>query len=297
MNDILKEKILRGENEEIDFKSNFNPDSPSEWIDLIKDIVAFANTSGGLIIIGLNDDGSISTAQKYDLSSIDPADVTNKIYKYTDYQFCGFSILKDIFNGSNIFIFEVKRVDIPIVFTKPGTYAVENNKQRTVFSVGTVYFRHGAKSEPGNTDDFRKFLERQLESIRKSWLSGIAKVVEAPAGSKVVVVSAEIVNSESNNVSQIRITDDPSAPAFRAVKVDETHPYRQMDIARIVNKRLEGKVILRRYDIQRIRRKYNLDNNIQFCYTMKFASPRFSKEFAEWIITQITKEPDFYNKL
>jgi len=50
--------------------------------------------------------------------------------------------------------------------------------RRNVFSVGTVYFRHGAKSEPGTSDDLRQFLEREIEATRRTWLDGIAKVVE-----------------------------------------------------------------------------------------------------------------------
>jgi hypothetical protein len=34
-----------------------------------------------------------------------------------------------------------------------------------------VYFRHRAKSEPGTSEDIRKVIERQLEFIRKSWIT------------------------------------------------------------------------------------------------------------------------------
>ena len=46
-------------------------------------------------------------------------------------------------------------------------------KQKTAFSAGTVYFRHGAKSEPGTSEDLRASLERELDRIRSSWLDGI----------------------------------------------------------------------------------------------------------------------------
>src|SRR5919106_1038374 len=72
-----------------------------------------------------------------------------------------------------------------------GTYEVAHGRQKTVFSVGAVYFRHGAKSEPGTSEDLRMFLERELELVKRSWLDGIAKVVEAPAGSRFAILPPE----------------------------------------------------------------------------------------------------------
>ena len=45
----------------------------------------------------------------------------------------------------------------PIVFTRPGTYSVEGGRQKTAFSQGTVYFRHGAKKRPGIATTFAPY--------------------------------------------------------------------------------------------------------------------------------------------
>jgi predicted HTH transcriptional regulator len=44
----------------IDFKREFDPTSPPGWCELVKDVVAMANSGGGTILIGVNDDGSPS---------------------------------------------------------------------------------------------------------------------------------------------------------------------------------------------------------------------------------------------
>ena len=62
--------------------------------------------------------------------------------------------------------------------------------RRLHFQQAPYTFKHGAKSEPGNSDDLRWFLERRIEEIRKSWLEGIVKVVEAPAGARVQVITS-----------------------------------------------------------------------------------------------------------
>jgi hypothetical protein len=42
----------QGETRSIDFKEHFDPKELSEWLELIKDLVAMANSGGGLILIG-----------------------------------------------------------------------------------------------------------------------------------------------------------------------------------------------------------------------------------------------------
>jgi predicted HTH transcriptional regulator len=46
-----------------DFKSTFDVNAPGDWLEIIKDIVAFANSGGGTILIGVNDDGTPSGAE------------------------------------------------------------------------------------------------------------------------------------------------------------------------------------------------------------------------------------------
>jgi hypothetical protein len=102
-------------------------------------------------------------------------------------------------------------VSIPIVFQKPGTYDTGTGKQKTAFSVGTVYFRHGAKSEPGTSDDLRAVVERQLEVIRHSWIKGVRKVVQAPAGSQIIAVRPGEKNGTASFAPTVRVVNDPSA--------------------------------------------------------------------------------------
>ncbi len=50
-----------------------------------------------------------------------------------------------------------------MVFTRNGTDVTIKGKQKPAFVQGTVYFRHGAKSEPGNRDDLEDWLHRYNE--------------------------------------------------------------------------------------------------------------------------------------
>jgi predicted HTH transcriptional regulator len=86
--------VLGHEVDSVDFKHPFDPTSAAEWLELLKDIPAMANSGGGLLIVGLDDQGTPSGREVTPLFSIDPADIANKVYKYTGFQFHEFQLLE-----------------------------------------------------------------------------------------------------------------------------------------------------------------------------------------------------------
>jgi hypothetical protein len=214
MSDLVQKALsAKRESKYVEFKENFDPDSPGDWCEIVKDIVAIANSGGGVLIFGLDSSGTPTGTSLAALTSIDPADIGNKLSKYTgpvELEFESREVEKE---GKKLHAFVVQAVSVPIVFQRPGTYDIGGGKQKTAFSLGTVYFRHGAKSEPGNSGDIRRVIERQLESIRKSWIKGVRKVVEAPEGSQVITVRP---------ASGVR--DSSLSPTFRAVKDPKATP-------------------------------------------------------------------------
>jgi len=282
------------EDRALDFKRSFDSRCQREWLEIIKDIVAMANSGGGVLLIGVDDDGRTVGVESPLL--LDPADITNKIYKYTECQFYDFRVVPAKRDGQSVFVIQIGAASVPIIFTKPGTYSLDSKSQDRVFSAGAVYFRHGAKSEPGNTHDLRHFFEQQLEATRKSWLDGIAKVVEAPAGARIAVLPPEVQHSPGPVATPIRIVDDPSAPAYYAMRVDDTHPYRQKEVIERVNEQLAGRRVINSHHIISIRRVHGVQKNIKFCYTLNFTSPRYSQEFIDWIADQFDKNERFFDE-
>lgn len=176
---------------------------------------------GGIIIFGLDNTG-VPTGYPVDaIAKIDPADITNKTSKYTGHINLEFEIRSFNKNGHSLSAIILPAVSIPIVFKNPGTYNIGSGKQKTAFSRGTVYFRHGAKSEPGTSEDIRNVIERQLEYVRKSWLKGVRKVVKAPPGSQFVTVTpfgARGKGEGSIITTNIRAVNDPSATPVRLTR-------------------------------------------------------------------------------
>jgi hypothetical protein len=295
LRDVLETILARtSEAVDLDFKASFDPANAGEWLELIKDVVAMANSGGGAIVVGVADDGNPSHADVSRVISIDPADLTNKIYKYTGINFHGFEMAGCLAGEAQVCVIKVDTAAVPIVFTKVGTYESVPGKQKNAFSGGAVYFRHGAKSEPATSDDLRQFVERSVESIRRSWLEGIAKVVEAPAGARIVVEPPAAEMPQPNRDAPLRLVDDPTAPAYFAVPIDTTHPYRAKEVVREVNRRLAGRKSISMHHVLCVRRAYALEKDVTYCYLQKFASPRYSQAFVEWLMAKYEEDALFF---
>jgi hypothetical protein len=295
--EALSEALARSnETSDVDFKSTFDPTALRDWLELIKDIAAFANSGGGHILVGLSDDGSPSGADVSALLAVDPADLGNRFYKYTGQHFGGVELIEGEKFGHKICAIRIGGIHIPIAFTRVGETELLDGKKKTAFALGTVYFRHGAKSEPGTSDDLRAFLEREIERIRRSWLDGIAKVVEARSGSRIAVLPPEGAPTGPGGSLPMQLTSDPGAPAYYAVPLDKTHPYRQKEVVREVNFKLVGKRTINSHDLICIRRVYGVQNEIKFCYTQNFASPRYTQQFVDWIVGQYSNDIAFFEK-
>jgi hypothetical protein len=214
----------------------------------------------------------------------------------TDSQFHNFEFRKCQRGSADVCAILVGPVEVPLVFTKPGTYALEGAKQKTAFSAGTVYFRHGAKSEPGNSEDLRKFIERRLDVIKRSWLDGITKVVEAPPGARIAVVPPEVHHAAHPDSMPIRLVDDPKAPAYRALPIDETHPYRQQEVVKLINERLKGRKVITTHHVLCIRRVYSIEKDSRYCYTQRHASAQYSPAFVDWVIMRFEENDKFFDE-
>jgi schlafen family protein len=203
-------KIEASDNEDaaLDFKAALDPTAAGDWCELIKDVVAMANSGGGVILFGVNDDGSASAGKLEQILALDPAVVADKIAKYTGQHFSGFAFSDGMRRGSPVVVLTISSAPIPIVFSAPGTYDIGGGKQKTAFGRGTVYFRHGAKSEPGTSEDLRAALERELDRVRSSWLDGIAKVVTAPVGATISVLPGEVQLTGAKGASAVRLVND-----------------------------------------------------------------------------------------
>ena len=98
------------------------------WCEVIKDIVALANSGGGIIVFGLNSRGDPVGSSVAAISNIDPADVTNRVLKYTSVTDFELEIRDVEKNGVPLCAFIVPEATLPIIFNRLGTYDIGGGK-------------------------------------------------------------------------------------------------------------------------------------------------------------------------
>ena len=298
----LREQLLRRaregqrESKNLDFKVGFDIRSREDWCEIIKDIVAFANSGGGALVFGVNDDGTPAGVDVEPYLRIDPADVTNKVNAYTGHEFDEFEIIPVERNGHRVALFAVYGVTAPMVFVKNGAHLGEGSRRRPAFVKGAVYFRHGAKSEPGTSNDLRHWLDRSLDEICATWLGGIREVVEAGIEQRVQVVRFE----ESGNASiSARIVNEPSGVAVVPQNPQELWPYKEGDLVRRMASELPAGTRFNSHDVRSIRLAHGIapDSHPKFVFKPhEKSSPQYSAEFVEWIRKQHEHDGEFLDK-
>jgi hypothetical protein len=285
------------EGKTVDFKSQFDPASEAECTEFVKDLVAMANSGGGFILIGVQDDAELSGADISSVLRLDPAHLTDKVFRYTGEHFSSFAIGGATRAAAAIAVVEVLASEDLLVFIRPGNYVAENGKQKTAFSSGAVYFRHGAKSEPCTPSDLRRYIQGLISTERSRWMKGIRQVVEAPKGTEVAVIERTRRDAEGK-ATRVRLTNDPDAPVFGRLNPDDTHPHRLSGLVDLLNKRLSPRAKINQHDILCVRQAHDIDekSHQEFAYKPKYDSMHYSDSFLEWLDDQHMKDSEFFQK-
>jgi predicted HTH transcriptional regulator len=162
---ITVERALaaKRESKHIEFKQGFDTAAAADWCEIIKDLAAIANSGGGAILFGVDNKGEAIGNDVSTIARLDPAQVTDKLHSYTGCHFSAFELVEAKKGRKSVAVLRLGPASIPLIFTKPGTYAIDDRKQKTAFGAGTLYFRHGAKSEPATTPDLADVLERRFK--------------------------------------------------------------------------------------------------------------------------------------
>jgi len=282
---------VRTESTEVDFKGHFNVGDEGNWLEIIKDIIAMANSGRGVILFGLNDQGMPTNMDCQPLLSFDTSRITAKIRSWTYTDFVELKLEPLDRDGVQIAALSVGGVATPIGFTKDGQYSVDG-KIKFAFRAGQFFFRHGAKSEPGSSNDVRECIERRLSIIREQWLGNIQKVVEAPEGAAVKIVTS------SDTQNAFRLTEDTSAASGILIHCDDSHPLRQCDVIRRINERLGNGIKINQAHIQDIRRVHLIEEKPHFFHKGRIpgAPKQYSESFVDWIVENFSRDSDFFNK-
>ena len=235
-----------------------------------------ANSGGGVIVL--------------DRGAVEEELLHAQLGLYAEPEFEAFELQNVVRNGATVTAIVVEGVaGTPLVFTRQG-----RGSTGIAFARGGLYFRHGAKSEPARGEDVRDLIVRQLDATRRRWLANIRQVMHAPGDAEVAVVeTAE--RDEEGRPTLIRLTTDPHAPLYGQVDPDRSHPYRQKEVVRELNARLDGRSV-NAFDVLSVRRVHQISEETrpEFVHVPKFGSPQYSDAFVDWLVEQDARDPEFF---
>lgn len=285
------------ESAELEFKTSFNP--KHEWCELIKDIVAMANSGGGRILVGVKDDGSASNADITQLFDADLADIINRICAYTDVNFSAFTISPLHYDGTTVAEISIQSAATLLVFGKSGNYADSQGKQKCAFNPGTLYVRHGPKSEPATTDDLRTIIQRNVDRDRQSLLVNLRQVIEAPANAVLSFVASVSAYDDGTSAAseKVRIVDSLEAKPAILLDPNSTHPYRQKEVVDAISKHFGGRIRFTTNDNHSIRKLHEIKEKREYFYKPKTGSGQYSDAYVSWVINQIETDGAFLTKI
>jgi len=177
-----------------DFKLAVDIHSAREWLSLTKDFVAFANSHGGYLVLGVKD----KTREKVGLEEltfnhlVEPNNILQKINRYIQPKISDIDIkaIED----------KPKRFIVIFVSANPNTtHIIENNaafkdqsgKERIVLRKGEVYVRRAGQSVVATHSDFEKLIERRMDQFRDLISENFLKVVKETSPRHGIVIARE----------------------------------------------------------------------------------------------------------
>lgn len=154
LRDLLRHGI--GEIDQMDFKEEL-PDK----VKLAKHLLAFANSGGGAIVVGITDGEQISPKGITELT--DKADIQKKLSRYLpptlDYEVLDFIYRESEYEALKGKMFQVILIDsddkqLPYLCTRGGDGIKDHG----------IYVRKGTNTAEANHDDLQRLINRRLET-------------------------------------------------------------------------------------------------------------------------------------
>jgi len=184
-----------GEASDLELKESFDLDSPGDRLQLVKEIVAMANASGGTIYLGVTDDGASRPGiDEKCATALDPARLTDLVDPYISPDHLELRVSRNSGEAPGRVVVSIAVPafpDPPLVLCRKGEYVGADKKPVLVFRQQTVYRRKGTKAEPASRQDFREWIAAAVTAENDRWRSRVALLSNLPPGAVLEVRPSE----------------------------------------------------------------------------------------------------------
>lgn len=164
-----------------------------KWLDITKDIMAFANTHGGYLVFGIRDGtfDLVGLNENVVRTLTDTTLIQQKVNRYLDPPINSLRSKPFVKNEQQIVgLFIPVSAGTTHIISKDGSFSYTNSKkEETVFRKGTIYVRQSAGNHLVDSRDLDSIIDRRMAHFKESLLKNITQIVKSPVQSKVVIVS------------------------------------------------------------------------------------------------------------
>lgn len=224
-----------------DYKSAFDVADPSAKLKLVKDLVAMANSGGGIIFVGRSETQTpgVDPSLTEDLDSARMADYADKYVAPASLDLS--HGIEELDNGNVVINLQVEEANYPMVMSRQGTWSgFEPKKDKPLFHKGDIWVRHSSKTEKASHEDIRHWIDSAVQAEREKIMGRLTTYVNLPEGTSLQVVSPSGMSIDSpqaliESVIERRKLD----PSHLLGGDDLLWIFRQREALQLENKHLE----------------------------------------------------------
>jgi hypothetical protein len=193
--DLSEERLLSlirigREEEALDYKRSYDLSGrfTKDRVEMVRDVVAMANTFGGYVVLGVNENRSGNTilyepvgiAEDH-LTSLDIDRLKPQIERYLNVSVpmkLQIHRLEEYDGQCFGLIYVEESSGSPIIMEKDGQYQDQNGNSVEVFRAGDVFVRYGASSRRADQNSMREQISKMRRRERERWTEEILGVRE-----------------------------------------------------------------------------------------------------------------------
>ena len=219
------------EDDRVDYKQSFDFSSKKAWLEITKDISAFANTVGGYLVFGISDsDKKVIGLTRAGCDFLKEANnISQKVNPYLDPHITSLRSKEFRIPDASIVVLLIPQsVGKTHLISKVGKFSYPSGEEKVVLREGTFYVRRSASNHLGDSRDLDDVIERRIDQFRDSLMEKVARVVKYPAATDVLIVSKD---SADRSGKRFIIEDSPESIHVKGMGFTVTPEGNEQEIA------------------------------------------------------------------
>jgi len=176
------------ENILVELKQQFSGDMEA-WLNLERQLVAFGNSGGGIIIYGLTKNYERVGLASSLTSHFDPANVMQKLQRHAPQAQIPTAYVELLYYKKRYGVLLIGKSSNVTVFDKIGNVQLAGGKQKNVFQPGVIYVRVEGATREARQFDLDRLVNDRMSIGLSAFLARIERVAALPPSSELLARS------------------------------------------------------------------------------------------------------------